>query len=159
MICIAIVDPRNPDAARLMAALSDELSRRYPENAAQSHTILDVSDFAVPRSAFVVARIEEQIAGCGAFRPIDSEVAEVKRMYVLSSARRRGIGQSILAELERLAAQFDYQRLRLETGTRQPEAIALYTNFGFTRIPCFGKYAADPVSICFEKEIGPRTKQ
>jgi GNAT superfamily N-acetyltransferase len=59
----------------------------------------------------------------------------------------------VLAELELLAGKFGYQALRLETGIRQPEAIALYTIFGFKPIPCFGKYAEIPISRCFEKRI------
>ena len=152
MICIASADPRSPEATGLMTELSAELSRRYPEKARQSHTILDVSDFIIPGSVLVVARVEDRIAGCGAFRPIEPETAEIKRMYVAADACRQGIGKAILAGLERLEAQFGYRRLRLETGIRQPEAIALYTNFGFVRIPCFGKYATDPLSVCFEKE-------
>ena len=86
-------------------------------------------------------------------RPLDAESAEVKRMYVVKSARRKGIGRALLAELERQARGFGYRILRLETGNRQPEAVALYESCGFNRIPAFGKYIGNPVSICYEKAV------
>jgi putative acetyltransferase len=43
--------------------------------------------------------------------------------------------------------------LRLETGVFQTEAIGLYQSFGFRRIPPFGPYFEDPVSLCMEKRL------
>ena len=84
---------------------------------------------------------------------MDAEAVEVKRMYVAPGARRLGIGRRILAELERLAARFDYRVMRLETGIRQPEAIALYESCGFHRIPPFDQYVGNPISVCYEKNV------
>ncbi len=58
-----------------------------------------------------------------------------------------------LAALEQMALKFGYLTLRLETGARQPEAIALYESHGFHRIPPYGPYVDDPLNICFEKEL------
>jgi ribosomal protein S18 acetylase RimI-like enzyme len=60
-----------------------------------------------------------------------------------------------LTALEKLASQYGYNTLRLETGTRQPEAISLYESFGFHRIPPYGRYVGDPLSLCFEKRVPP----
>jgi N-acetylglutamate synthase-like GNAT family acetyltransferase len=109
------------------------------------------NDALVPRSVFFIARFDGQAVGCAALRPVESEVAEVKRMYVAPTARRRGIARHMLAELERTAVEFGYRVLRLETGDRQPEAIALYESSGFRRIPAYGCHVHDPLSICFEK--------
>ncbi len=74
-------------------------------------------------------------------------------MYVLRSVRRRGVGRRLLAELEARAAMFGFTALRLETGNRQPEAIALYESSGFQRIAPYGSHVDDPLSICFEKAL------
>ena len=91
-------------------------------------------DATIPRSVFILATLDGVPVGCGAVRPISGEVVEIKRMYVREMARGLGIGRAILAELERLAVSFGYSRIALETGVRQPEAIALYERGGFTRI-------------------------
>jgi GNAT superfamily N-acetyltransferase len=77
-------------------------------------------------------------------------------MYVVAPARRRGVARSLLAELERRAAEFGYSLIQLETGNRQPEAIALYESCGYHRIPPYGSHVGDPVSVCFQKETGAR---
>jgi putative acetyltransferase len=43
--------------------------------------------------------------------------------------------------------------LRLETGIYQEEAIGLYEGFGFHRVPHFGEYNEDPLSVFFEKKL------
>jgi putative acetyltransferase len=73
---------------------------------------------------------------------------------VSPAARRLGVGRRLLAALEERAAAQGLRLLRLETGTRQPEAIRLYESSGYERIPSFGEYAADPFSVCYEKHLG-----
>jgi putative acetyltransferase len=153
MISVATADPRGAEASRLIAELSAELDCRYPELINNSHLVVDISDFTLPRSGFVVAHLDGQPVGCGALRFLDEDTGEIKRMYVAPAARGQGVGRAILVEIERLAGQFGYRALRLETGVHQPEAIALYTKLGFRPIPCFGKYVNVPISICFEKQI------
>jgi len=77
-------------------------------------------------------------------------------MFITAAARRQGFARAILQELERHAAAFGYSNMRLETGKRQLSAIALYEKLGFKRIPPFGEYLNDPLSVCFEKTV--RTK-
>lgn len=74
-------------------------------------------------------------------------------MFVTASARRQGIAKAILVELERHAAASGFKFMRLETGNRQLSAMALYEQQGFRRIPPFGEYVGDPVSVCFEKRV------
>ena len=74
-------------------------------------------------------------------------------MYVAPDVRKIGIGARILSELESVAKKLGYQRLRLETGLKQPGAIALYEAAGFAKVKCYGEYANNPLSICFEKEL------
>ena len=82
------------------------------------------------------------------------DVAEVKRMYVRTAARGRGIGGAILVALETEARVLGVSRLVLETGVRQPEALALYRRFGFDVIPPFGEYVESPLSVCMAKDLG-----
>ena len=137
---------------QLLRELSYEIARRYSDLGDDGSGSFNPKDVLVPRSVFIVARLDGQPVGCGALRPIDSDSAEVKRMYVAERARRLGIARRILTELEHFAAEYDYRVIRLETGNRQPEAVALYEKYGFYRIGPFGKYVENPVSIYFEKK-------
>jgi GNAT superfamily N-acetyltransferase len=100
--------------------------------------------------------------GCGAMRllpdPTDhpgETAAELKRMYVLPEQRGRGIGKRILAEIESHARRRGIHRMRLETGTLQPEAVGLYERAGYRQIPNFGPYAGSETSLCFERVLDP----
>jgi GNAT superfamily N-acetyltransferase len=81
--------------------------------------------------------------GCGALRPSGDGVAEVKRPYVVPAARGRGLSRMVLAGLETAARDRGWTTLRLETGPRQPEAVALYEGAGYRPIPAFGAHAGD----------------
>jgi putative acetyltransferase len=152
-ISIQKEDPHSEAAARLIGELSAELARLYFDMGDDGSASFKPADASGPRSAFVVATLDAQPVGCGALRPMTDAVAEIKRMYVAAGVRRLGIGRRMLVELERLAVQLGYETLRLETGHRQPEAIRLYESHGFERIPAFGRYVANPWSVCFEKKL------
>jgi putative acetyltransferase len=113
---------------------------------------------AAPPGGFVVARVDGKAVGCGAVRPLDGSVGEVKRVFVQPEYRRMGIASRIMALLEDTGLQNGFTTLRLETGTKQPEAIALYESLGYRRIPTFGEYVSDPYSICYEKELSPEKR-
>jgi putative acetyltransferase len=91
--------------------------------------------------------------GCGAIRPYDLLTMEIKRMYTIPEKRGKGIAAAILTELEIWAGELLFQKCVLETGKRQPEAIALYNKSGYKIIPNYGQYAGMDNSICFEKII------
>ena len=74
-------------------------------------------------------------------------------MFVEPACRNRGVARAIMAELEARARAFGYHTLRLETGVLQPAAIRLYEVIGFHRISCYGPYADESDSLCFEKRI------
>jgi putative acetyltransferase len=102
----------------------------------------------------VVLVIENDIpVSCGAMKPFDENTMEVKRMYTRDAARGKGFAQRILSEIEAWARALNYQRLVLETGIHQPEAIALNKKYGFQIIDNYGQYAAVETSYCFEKSI------
>src|SRR5258708_21837669 len=112
-----------------------------------------IPSWSVPRSIFLVARDDGNAVGCGALVPMDENVVEVKRMFVAPEERGHGIATQILDELERMARKFDYDAIRLETGVKHPESIALYGKAGFYRIPTFPPFETDSSAVCFEKRI------
>jgi putative acetyltransferase len=139
----------SPAASRLITALDQELLANYP--ALHVHGI-DVKGFAAAGGVFVVGYVEREPAVCGAIRPYE-DAAEVKRMFVAPAFRGQGLGRGMLKFLEAEAARRGYARAVLETGTKQNEAIALYTSAGWTRIPAFGEYVNSPISVCLEKRL------
>ena len=151
-VSIESVDPLGEDAGQLLLELRAEALRRYGD-LLNSPGAPPTNQPAVSWSAYLIARLGGQPVACAALQPLDEETAEVRRVYVMASVRRQGIARLLLAGLERKAAELGYRTLRLATGIRQPEAIALYETFGFRRIPPFGVHIGDPVNICFEKQV------
>ena len=86
----------------------------------------------------------------------DADVtAEVKRMYVVPAAQRRGLARRMLAHREATAAAEGIEALVLETGMKQPEAISLYLSAGYEPIPGFGHYCGSELSRCFGRRLVP----
>jgi GNAT superfamily N-acetyltransferase len=142
----------DPDAAGLVVALLDDLAERYGGRDA-FHP--DPASLAPPDGEFVVARLDGVPVGCGGFRRFGDGVAEIKRMYVVPEARRRGVAAAVLADLEARAGALGYRSIRLETGTNQPEAMALYERAGYRAMVPYGHYRESPMSRCFEKDLRP----
>jgi putative acetyltransferase len=142
----------SPDAMHLIAHLNAELSGRYPEPGA-THFRLDSAEVISGRGAFLVARLRGVPIGCGAIRIVEAGTVEVKRMYVDPEARGGGVGRRVLAALEERAQRLGATRALLETGVRQPEALALYERCGYRRVEAFGEYRDSPLSVCMAKEL------
>jgi len=140
-------------AQKLIEALNADLRARYPEGDGMHYFRLDVDEVRPGRGAFVVAYDASIPVGCGAVRTIDAGVAEIKRMYVLPAVRGRGIARRMLEVLEDEARAIGIQKLMLETGTRQPEAIALYSKPGYSPTGPFGDYPPSPLNAFFEKYL------
>jgi GNAT superfamily N-acetyltransferase len=149
-IVIRLDRPDSDDGRNLIQQLDEDLRQRY--SAVEIHG-LHPQDIADPRLTFLVAIVDGQAVACGALRPLEPGVGEVKRMFVRPEFRGRGIARQILVALESSARERGYSTLRLETGTRQPEAIRLYRSAGYSEIPCFGEYADGQFSVCFEKRL------
>jgi len=101
----------------------------------------------------VVAYYGDEPSGCGAVKEFTTGTMEVKRMFVPLEKRGRGIASRILQEIERWCLELGYTSCVLETGKKQPEAIALYTKNGYRIIPNYGQYAGIENSVCFEKKL------
>jgi GNAT superfamily N-acetyltransferase len=149
----------HPDAVALIAEVQQVYRDRYGDI---DLTPLDPREFAAPLGFFVLGYLAGEPVACGGWRAreagADPELrdgdAEIKRMYVVAGHRGRGFARAVLAELERSAGAAGRRRTVLETGTRQPEAIALYTGAGYAPMPKFGIYRDAPDSRCFAKPLG-----
>ena len=140
-----------PAGTALLAAQAGELAERY--DGAPGPGVTPTSDLTV----FLVARDARsgEAVGCGALLAHTPEIVEIKRMYVTAAARRRRLGREILTALEREAALRHFVTVRLETGDRQPESIALYESAGYRATSCWGEDAEDPRARCYERDITP----
>ncbi len=101
----------------------------------------------------IVAYENMEAAGCGAIKKYDNQTAEVKRMFVKPAFRGLGMAGKILSSLEEWASELGYHYCVLETGQKQPEAIALYKKSGYQLIPNYGQYAGIENSVCMKKPL------
>ena len=156
MLLLRAVAYDHPDVAVLVAAVQREYVQRYGDEDA---TPVDPAEFAPPHGFFTVGYLAGTPVACGGWRargsaadePLREGDAEVKRMFVLAAHRGRGYARAVLAELERTATGAGRRRIVLETGTRQPEAVALYTSAGYAPLAAFGVYRHSPNSRCYAK--------
>jgi putative acetyltransferase len=149
MITLQRTDSTNRDFIEFVRALDAELAfRDGGEHSfyAQFNTI-DMIRFVV------VAYEDMRAVGCGAIKEFAPGVMEVKRMYTLPAYRGKGIAAKVLGALESWAAELGCEKCVLETGKRQPEAIALYEKSGYQIIQNYGQYIGVENSVCFEKEV------
>jgi GNAT superfamily N-acetyltransferase len=153
------IEPRPygaPDVTRLVAAVQAEYVVRYggPDAA-----VVAPGEFEPPAGLFLVGTLDGAPVATGGWRWIEDGVAEIKRMYVVDSARRRGLARRILAELESSAGKAGAQRIVLNTGHQQPEAIALYESSGYSLSDGFGHYACTPGAVFYGKDLGPAAQR
>lgn len=142
-------DPYSDDASMLMDELSECLRMITGDNGKNSFNIEDVCS---DRSVFVIARDRDGTAvGCGAVRPMNDHIAEVKRMYAKMKAL--GVGTKILCYLEEEAFKMGYSKIQLETRLVNKKAVSFYEHNGYTRISNYGKYINHNESVCFEKSF------
>ena len=147
----------HPDALILIDQVQQEYVARY---GGRDDTPLDPAMFEPPSGSFFVAYRLDQPVASGAWRRRDDVpalgsrvTAEIKRMYVAPVARGAGVARQMLAHLERTAALGGAEVAILETGTMQPEAMALYESSGYVAIPGFGYYRDSPLSRCYAKDL------
>jgi GNAT superfamily N-acetyltransferase len=154
MLQRSMIVPERPDTADAMMLISEleaYLQPNYPPESRHGYSVEKLLQEAV---AFFVIRHDGTPAGCGGIKLFGTAYGEVKRMYVRRQFRGLGLGKLMLNHLAGYAQQQGVAILRLETGIYQTEAIGLYEGFGFQRIPPFGAYKEDPLSLFYEKYIG-----
>ena len=100
----------------------------------------------------VVYEGEEAIA-CGAWKAVDSETAEIKRIYVLEAYRRRGVAGALIRALEESVAGSGRKKLILETAVDTTGSHQLYLSLGYKLRDYYGSPAGADNCMCFHKEI------
>ncbi|NBM19232.1 GNAT family N-acetyltransferase [Streptomyces sp. GC420] len=149
----------HPDAVKLNDEVQLEYARRYGDEG--DLTPLAPEHFDPPHGIFLIAydRLDRPVA-TGGWRSQERNDegyadgdAELKRMYVVPQARGLGLARRILAELEERARAAGRSRMVLETGTAQPEAIALYESSGYLPTEKFGYYREYESSRCYAKPL------
>ncbi len=147
----------HPDAMRLITEVQQEYVARY---GGEDETPLDPVMFEPPLGSFFVGYLDDVPVVSGAWRRRGdveafgtTEVAEIKRMYVVPSARGRGLARAMLAQLEATALAAGAVVTVLETGTGQPEAMALYQSSGYVPVAKFGHYREHPLSRSYGKRL------
>jgi putative acetyltransferase len=149
MIRILRTDSLNPDFVNLVIRLDADLAVRDGSDHpfyAQFNKI-DMIKYVV------VAYEKDTPIGCGAIKEFTPDTMEVKRMYTVPENRGMGVATKVLIELESWAHELSYAHCVLETGKKQPEAIALYKKNGYHVIPNYGQYAGIDNSVCFIKSL------
>jgi GNAT superfamily N-acetyltransferase len=137
------VPPTVSPARELLAAMVTEMNELYGDIEFPGMPTATPADFAPPAGAFLVGYVEGEPACAGGIKRLDDEAAEIKRMYVVPAARRRGVARLLLAALEDTAYYRGYRVVRLDTGPRQQHAMALYASAGYTEI---GNFNANPIA-------------
>jgi putative acetyltransferase len=142
--------PDTPAALSLIQELDALLEPLYPSKSRHGFT---VEKLLAQNVAFFVLRTNETPACCGGIQLVGEEYGEIKRMYVRPEFRGQGFAKLMLDHLAGYARAHTITVIRLETGIHQREAIGLYERQGFYRVPPFGPYTDDPLSLCYEKRL------
>ena len=143
-----LIEPRPSDDLGLVLLLDlalKELVTRYPDSSS-THAV-------DPATSYLVAVDDGDGVGCIGLMPVVAGVGEIKRMFVHEDHRGRGIARRLVTSVEAVARHRGATALRLATGTRQPEAVALYESAGYERTPPYGKYVDDPLARCYLKQL------
>jgi putative acetyltransferase len=149
-ISIEPEDPRQEDIRRMIAESDAMMQALYP---AESNHLVDVDALAGPDTVFLTARRGKGLLGSIALLTIAPAHAEMKRLFVRREARGFGLGRRLVAALEDAARLRHIHRISLETGIKQPEAIALYRTSGYQECQPFGSYRSDPLSLFMAKRL------
>jgi GNAT superfamily N-acetyltransferase len=142
---LQIVPVSYVEAATLVAELDADLTVRYGGDGNPVHA--PAEEFDGPGGQMLVATLGREQVGSVGLRRIDDTTAELKRMYVRPQYRGQGIARALLAACEQAARELGYGQLWLETGSLQPEAVALYLSAGYEPVSPFGQYAGESLSV------------
>ena len=145
-----------PVADPMLARLAESYRLLYGEEDPLSR---NAEEFLPPTGLFLLAVLGGEAVGCGGYRRLDSEVVELKRMYVEPEQRGRGVAKRLLARLEEAASAAGARVMRLETGARQPAAIRLYEAAGYARVAPWDPKVDFRWSVCFEKRLDAQRRR
>ncbi len=135
---IAEEDPDSADARQCLDLYVAEVASRFEGGFdTSSGSTASSEEFARPRGAFLLARLDGSPLGCGAVRLLDQETAEIKRMWVSPQARGIGLAMRLLAQLETIARDLGARTACLDTNRVLAEAQSLYEREGYGEVAAF----------------------
>ena len=146
MITIKRTNSDDPIFQELVKLLDIELQERDGEELVFYAALTKTNNL----NYAVIAYDQDEPICCGALRNYSIDTMQVKRMFVPLHKRGQGIASTILAALEIWCRELGIKKCILETGKKQPEAIALYKKNQENIIPNFGNYKGVENSVCFE---------
>lgn len=111
-------------------------------------------EYSRPNGCILVACIGEAAAGCVALRKLETDVCEMKRLYVRPEFREQGFGRKLAEAVIDGARKIGYGRMRLDTVSSMTEAIGIYKALGFREIP---QYRLNPLPNAMFFEIDLKT--
>jgi putative acetyltransferase len=149
MLTIKPVDPNQIEVMHLIEHLDAYQSSLYPP---ESNHLDSIDELSQSNAFFLAAYMGSEICGIGSVKLID-DYGEIKRVYLPSNQRGKGVAQAIMKELENHLIKQAVTFARLETGIHQKAAIRLYETLGYYRIDPFGEYKVDPLSVFMEKKL------
>jgi len=139
----------NDDFRKLVTLLDEDLAIRDGDEHA---FYAQFNKIGAIREVIIAYQNEFPVA-CGAIKPFSENAAEIKRMFVHPDYRKQGVAIKLLTELENWATELDFKECVLETGKKQPEAIALYQKVGYKIISNYGQYIGVNNSVCMAKQL------
>ena len=134
----------NSNFRALEKKLDEELCKIYGE--------LPSNNIVKDLKTIIIYDAEEPIAS-GCLKFIDDNLIEVKRVFVSSEHRSKGISKIVMKELEKWASESNIDILILQTGIKQKVAINLYKTIGYVTIDNYGPYVNDINSVCMRKTM------
>jgi len=149
MLILQRTDAKNIDFINLVKALDANLAISDGDQHSFYHQYNGIENI---KHAIVGYHKDEPVA-CGAIKKHSHSSMEVKRMFTKESMRGKGCATKVLAELEQWAGELGNKSCVLETGKKQPEAVALYLKCGYTITENYGQYIGVENSVCFEKVL------
>jgi DNA-binding MarR family transcriptional regulator/GNAT superfamily N-acetyltransferase len=158
LVQVAAEDPGSDDAQACLTAYFTELDTRFDIgfDPAQSRP-LPLDEMRAPKGLMLIARLHGEPIGCGGLKFHGRKAAEIKRMWVDTSARGLGVGRRLLTELEQRAREHGAPAVQLDTNKTLKEAIAMYQSSGYERIDAFND---EPYAThWFEKRLPARVRR
>lgn len=137
---------QTPDTPEALAATRD-IMREYAESLGidlcfqnfEAELASLPGEYDAPGGALLLAWVDGELAGCGAFRPMPdvdyANACEMKRLYVRRAFRRFGLGRVLAEALMDTALQAGYSAMLLDTLDDMEAARELYASLGFETIP------------------------
>ena len=145
------VDTTDPEVLPLYADFVREADGRLGLESSAETGQPPPADLEPPNGVLLLARIEGKPIGLAGVRHLDTDVAEVKSMYVVPEHRGHGLGVTLLRAVEQIAAERGCARTRLDTSDHLKDAIRLYRAAGYREVPDYN--GNEKANLWFERSL------